>query len=160
MLTTEDIKKLTSLLATKEDFKEVKSDIASLKSDMKDVKGDVASLKSDMKDVKGDVASLKTELDEFKDSTTKEFTSIRSELKEFKDSTEREFISLRSDIKEIKEDVAGLRESLQGMIVAVDNLTKVITDLRMEYVSITYQLKRHEDWIKQIAEKAGVKLVV
>ncbi|MBI5798327.1 MAG: hypothetical protein HZB10_00140 [Candidatus Yonathbacteria bacterium] len=114
MLTTEDIQKLTSILATKEDFNGVKSDVASLKTDLKD----------------------------------------------FKDKTEREFISLKTDIKEIKEDVAGLRESLQGMIVAVDNLTKVITDLRMEYTAITYQLKRHEDWIKQIAEKAGVNLVL
>lgn len=112
MLTIEDIQKLTSILATKEDIN--------------DVKGDVASLKSD--------------------------------LKGFKDKTESEFISLKSDIREIKEDVAGLRESLQGMIVATDNLTKVITDLHMEYTAITYQLKRHEDWIRQIAAKAGVSL--
>lgn len=113
MLTTEDIQKLTSLLATKEDIKEVKEDL----------------------------------------------TSFKSEMQDFKSSTEREFISLKSDIREIKEDVGSLRESLQGMIVATDNLTKVITDLRTEYAAITYQLKRHEDWIKQIAEKAGVGLV-
>lgn len=69
-------------------------------------------------------------------------------------------LATKEDIKEVKEDVGGLRESLQGMIVATDNLTKVITDLRMEYVGITYQLKRHEDWIKQLAEKTGVGLVV
>ena len=68
-------------------------------------------------------------------------------------------LATKEDVREIKEDVGGLRESLQGMIVATDNLTKVITDLRMEYAAISYQLKRHEDWIKQIATKAGVTLV-
>jgi len=114
MLTTEDIQKLSSLLATKEDFKEVKVDILSLNSD----------------------------------------------LKEFKENTIGEFMALRSDVKDVKSDVGDLRESLQGLIVATDNLTKVITDLRMEYSAITYQLKRHEDWIKQIAEKSGVHLVM
>lgn len=73
-------------------------------------------------------------------------------------TTKEDLIPLKSDIREIKEDVSGLRESLQGMIVATDNLTKVITDLHMEYTAITYQLKRHEDWIRQIAAKAGVSL--
>ena len=68
-------------------------------------------------------------------------------------------LATKEDVREIKEDVGGLRESLQGMIVATDNLTKVITDLRMEYAAISYQLKRHEEWIKQIATKAGVNLV-
>ena len=54
-------------------------------------------------------------------------------------------LATKEDIKEIKNDVGDLRESLQGMIVATDNLTKVITDLHMEYTAITYQLKRHED---------------
>lgn len=67
-------------------------------------------------------------------------------------------LATKDDVREIREDVGGLRESLQGMIVATDNLTKTITDLRMEYAAITFQLKRHEDWIKQIAAKAGVNL--
>ena len=88
----------------------------------------------------------------------KEVFATKEDLERF--ATKEDLIPLKSDIREIKEEVAGLRESLQGMIVAVDNLTKVITDLRMEYTAITYQLKRHEDWIKQIAEKAGVNLVL
>lgn len=67
-------------------------------------------------------------------------------------------LATKDDVREIREDVSGLRESLQGMIVATDNLTKTITDLRMEYAAITFQLKRHEDWIKQIATKAGINL--
>ncbi|MFA5997583.1 MAG: hypothetical protein WC791_03810 [Candidatus Paceibacterota bacterium] len=85
--------------------------------------------------------------------------ATKEDVKEIRDYSEREFTFLKTEIKEIKEDVEGLRESLQGMIVATDNLTKVITDLHMEYTAITYQLKRHEDWIRQIAAKAGVSLV-
>ncbi len=69
-------------------------------------------------------------------------------------------LATKSDILELKQDVAGLRESLQGMIVATDNLAKVISDLRLEYVAITHQLNRHEEWIRKIAKKAGVSLKI
>ena len=44
-------------------------------------------------------------------------------------------------------------------MVSVDNLAKVISDLNIEYAAITHQLNKHEEWIKQIAEKVGLKLV-
>lgn len=137
MLTVQDIQKLIDaqkgVFATKEDF----STFATKK----------------------DILSLKSDLKELKESTTGEFISLKSDLKEFKENTEGELMAIKYDIRGIKEDVGSLRESLQGMIVATDNLTKVISDLRMEYAAISYQLKRHEDWIKQIATKAGVSLV-
>ena len=67
-------------------------------------------------------------------------------------------LASKRDVMEIKHDLNDLRESVQGLIVATDNLVKVISDLKMEYVAISSQLSRHERWIKQIAEKTGVNL--
>lgn len=69
-------------------------------------------------------------------------------------------LATKSDVLELKKDVEGLRESIQGLLVAVDNLAKVISDLHLEYVAITHQLNRHEEWIKQIAKKAGISLKI
>ena len=65
---------------------------------------------------------------------------------------------LKQDVKRLEGKVDDLTESLQGMLIAVDKLVGAITDLRMEYVGIVNELKRHEDWIKQIAVKSGVVL--
>ena len=40
-----------------------------------------------------------------------------------------------------------------------DSIAKSISDLRLEYAAISTQLSRHERWIKEIAEKVGLKLV-
>lgn len=88
-------------------------------------------------------------------ASKKDVEEIRSEMNRgFK------LMAKESDLLELKKDVEGLRESIQGMMVAIDNLAKVITDLRLEYAAISTQLTRHERWIKQIAEKVGLNLAM
>ncbi len=113
MLTDQDIKKLSSVVATKSDIKEVRKEV----------------------DTK--------------------FKSLQAEM-------DRGFglMAKKSDVDELKKDVDGLRESVQNLVVAVDALTKVIFDLRLEYVAMKLQLNRHEEWIKQIAKKAKVSLKI
>jgi cell division protein FtsL len=88
-------------------------------------------------------------------ATKKDFSDLKSEV-------DRGFglMATKSDVLEVKKDVEGLRESIQGMMVSVDNLAKVISDLRLEYAAISTQLSRHDRWIRQIAEKVGLNLVV
>jgi len=69
-------------------------------------------------------------------------------------------LATKEDVKEMKQDITDLRELVQGLIVSTDNLVKSISDLGTEYVAISNQLTRHEKWIKQIAEKMGMRLVV
>jgi len=69
-----------------------------------------------------------------------------------------QFLATKQDIQLVRDDVSALRESTQGLITAVDKLAGAIENLRLEYAAISSQLDRHEKWIKQIAEKAGVKL--
>jgi archaellum component FlaC len=125
MLNDEDIKKLSSILATKSDLDTFKSEV---KLEFNGVKKDISDLKSEVKEVKSDLES--------------------------------KFLVLNNNIQEVKKDVEGLREAIQGMMVSVDNLAKVISDLRLEYAGITKQLNKHENWIKQIAEKVGLNLAV
>jgi len=64
----------------------------------------------------------------------------------------------KQDAKEIKSDVADIKELLQGLIVATDKMAKSMEILGVEYHAVSVQLTRHEKWIKQLSEKAGVKL--
>ena len=67
-------------------------------------------------------------------------------------------LATKQDVQDLRDDVASLRESVQGLTTAVDGLVGAIENLRLEYAAISTQLSRHEKWIKQIAEKAGVNL--
>ena len=59
---------------------------------------------------------------------------------------------------EVKEEFAAIRASLNSLTNSVDQLVKVVSDLRIEYAAVSHQLTRHEQWIQQIADKVGVKL--
>ena len=59
---------------------------------------------------------------------------------------------------EVKQDLDGLRESVQALIISVDKLVKAVTDMHEEYVIITGKVDRHEKWFHLIADKLGIKL--
>ena len=69
-------------------------------------------------------------------------------------------LASKSDIKEVKSDIADLKELVQGLLVSTDSIAKAIGNLSVEYAAISTQLSRHELWIKQIAEKVGLKLAI
>jgi len=69
-----------------------------------------------------------------------------------------EVFATKEDIRDLKQDIAGLREAVQALTISVDKLVKAVEDLRLEYTAIIAQINRHEKWIKQIAEKLGIKL--
>ena len=67
-------------------------------------------------------------------------------------------LASKKDVEEIKNDLGNLKELVQGLIVASDSIAKSIGELTLEYTAISSQLSRHDRWIKQIAEKVGLKL--
>jgi len=69
-----------------------------------------------------------------------------------------EVLATKEDIRDLKEDVSALRESIQALTVSVDRLAKVVEDLHQEFIAITAKVDRHEKWIRQIAERLGIKL--
>lgn len=67
-------------------------------------------------------------------------------------------VATKEDIKDLKQDVDGLKEMTQALVLSVDKLVKVVDDLRQEYAAVTSKVDRHEKWLHQLAEKLGVKL--
>jgi hypothetical protein len=67
-------------------------------------------------------------------------------------------LATKKDVEEMRGDLGDLKELVQGLIVSTDNIAKSIGNLSTEYAAIATQLSRHELWIKQIAEKVGLKL--
>ncbi|MDD5720841.1 MAG: hypothetical protein PHT16_00105 [Candidatus Pacebacteria bacterium] len=67
-------------------------------------------------------------------------------------------LASKKDVEEIRSDLGDLKELVQGIIISNDSIAKSIGDLTLEYAAIKHQINRHEEWIKQIAEKVGLKL--
>lgn len=103
MLTDADIKKLTKVLATKQDLKKVEGHV---------------------------------------------------------EKVEHRLIGIEQHLDSADERLTRMEGLLDGVITAIDALRKAIEDLRMEYVSISIQLSRHDRWIQQIAAKVGERLEV
>ena len=82
--------------------------------------------------------------------------------KDLDDMTARnlKIFATKKDVAEVRSDIGDIKELVQGLLVATDAIAKSIGELKMEYAAISTQLTRHERWIKQIAEKVGLNLVM
>ncbi len=63
----------------------------------------------------------------------------------------REEIVTKKDFEELKSDFRDLQTS-------VDAYAKKADDFFQELVMLSHKVDRHEKWLKQIAEKLGMKL--
>jgi|SRR3989344_4466550 len=86
--------------------------------------------------------------------------ATKQELESLKTDLQKDISSLatKQELRLLDEKVDSMRETLNSLLTAIDGLTKVIDNLRIEYAAITSQLNRHEKWIQQIAQKAKIKL--
>jgi predicted nucleic acid-binding Zn-ribbon protein len=105
-----------------------------------------------------DIIKLKSIL-----STKEDIKDLRTELKQEISNSQDNILSLlatKQELQEVKNDMADLKELVQGLIISTDGIAKAIGNLSIEYAAISTQLSRHELWIKQIAEKVGLKLAM
>lgn len=51
-----------------------------------------------------------------------------------------------------------MNEKFDRQLVLLDKLVGAVDAMRLEYAAVSAQLTRHEEWIKKLAEKAGVTL--
>ncbi|OGZ43213.1 MAG: hypothetical protein A3J55_02330 [Candidatus Ryanbacteria bacterium RIFCSPHIGHO2_02_FULL_45_17b] len=85
-------------------------------------------------------------------------TLTQQDLEAIQKIVKSEIVPIHHDVKELKEDVSGLREIVQSLAISVDKLVKANESLQQEYSLLVSEMKLHEVWIQQIAEKVGVQL--
>jgi len=68
------------------------------------------------------------------------------------------FIRIEQKIDEVHERLDSLDEKFDRQLVLLDKLIEKVDAMTLEYAAVSTQLSRHEEWIKQLAEKAGLKL--
>lgn len=66
----------------------------------------------------------------------------------------------KSDFKELKLEVVDLRETVNGIVTALDSQSKILEDMRMELASSIQQLNRHDRWIRRLADKTETVLLM
>lgn len=67
-------------------------------------------------------------------------------------------VATKEDIKHVEERIGTLEENLNKFVNASEKFTGAFHDLKLEYGAVSTQLSRHEEWIKKLAEKTGLKL--
>lgn len=67
-------------------------------------------------------------------------------------------VATKEDVAELREDINVLNEKFDRQLILLDKLIERVDAMRLEYAAVSTQLSRHEEWIKEIAKKAGIKL--
>mgnify|MGYP001567029806 CR=1 FL=1 len=131
MITDQDITKLKTIFATKQEFKELNKKVDKIDSTM--------ATKKELKGVKNDI------LDEMNEKFDRMLLVM---------ATKQELNELKVDVRETKSMVEGIVTSLDNFIIGP------FKDMKEDYSAVSVQLDRHDGWIKTLAGKAGVKLAV
>jgi hypothetical protein len=63
-----------------------------------------------------------------------------------------------SKLKPIQDGIDAIMETTQATAVAIDKQIAVNEDIHSEQAATNGQLARHEGWIKNLADKANLKL--
>jgi len=76
------------------------------------------------------------------------------------DEDVKKLIEVFATREEMKEMIANLvtKEDFSDLQTAVDAYAKKADTYFQEMVMLTHKVDRHEKWIKQIADKLGIKL--
>jgi flagellin-like hook-associated protein FlgL len=56
-------------------------------------------------------------------------------------------LATKTEVRDINTRLTAVEENMHGIISGLDNLSSVVSDLRLEYGAITNQLTRHENSI-------------
>ena len=71
-------------------------------------------------------------------------------------------VAMASELADLKKEVREMEkkweERFKLILEAFDKQSKMLIEMQMMDSGINIQLTRHETWIKQIAEKTGIKL--
>ena len=85
------------------------------------------------------------------------FTKLGEEIAHLRREVSTEIAQLRGEVGDIKERMA-TKVEIDKLLDAIDAYMKQGENYRQEMVMLAHKVDRHEKWIKQIAEKLGIKL--
>ena len=91
-------------------------------------------------------------------SETRETMATKEGLQEVRDEISGLRIYTKTEFKAVRSEISELQNTVIQLTSSVDKLVKGVNDLRVEYSAVLSKLDRHEQWIKQLAEHAGVQL--
>lgn len=66
----------------------------------------------------------------------------------------------KQEFNELKSEVFEMRETLNGVVTAIDGVAHTLEDMRMELISSIHQLNRHDRWIRTLADKTETLLLI
>jgi uncharacterized coiled-coil DUF342 family protein len=69
-----------------------------------------------------------------------------------------EFVEVRSDISGVKSELSDLRERVDAMYDGLDAYAKKADTYFQEMLMLATKVDRHEKWLRQVADKLGLKL--
>ncbi len=87
----------------------------------------------------------------------KDFSELIEYLDQKFTKLSEEIAQLRGEVGDIKERMA-TKVEIDKLLDAIDAYMKQGENYRQEMVMLAHKVDRHEKWIKQIAEKLGIKL--
>lgn len=73
-------------------------------------------------------------------------------------ATKEEVAGLKNEVAKVKTEVKNIDGKLNNLINSVDRLVKHLEDIKTEQTAMNKAIKRHENWIQQLADKLDVKL--
>lgn len=90
-----------------------------------------------------------------------EETATKVELKEVKQDVsalKQDVSELKKDMSEVKQDVKWMKDNSSELFTKLDKFIALYEKHEQELLLFGEQMRRYDKWIKQIAEKVGVKL--
>ena len=90
----------------------------------------------------------------------KRFSKIDADVLDLKEDVD----GLKTDVSGLKVDIADMKESkadkadIINLLGAIDAYAVKADAYFQEMVMMSHKMERHEKWIKQLADKLGVKL--
>jgi hypothetical protein len=97
--------------------------------------------------------ATKEDLDDFATKTDLERFATKEDLDDF--ATRTELYLVRD---EIKQDITELNKKFDQIMNSLDRFAGLLERYFQEQVALGAKVDRHEEWIKQIAGKMGIKL--
>lgn len=97
--------------------------------------------------------------EKFENTASKEvIIELKNEIKDFRKEVSDQFMHVGSQFQKVGSRFDEVREDFSTLQVSVDGYAKKADTYFQEMAAMKNKIDRHETWLKQIAEKVGMKL--